>query len=935
MTIEELRVLITAKTESLQDGINRATSRLREFKKTSDEADSTMGGNVKSMERKLESLNSSFQKTQAKIMETTKKIEELKAKQSEKMDFYKEFPAFTGMSKEDSLKQLFKSDPGIQKLQVEIDKLQAKMQPFVDKNKQAKEEMNGLAQAIKRVSSETNEANSHIKKTTNSTSKLGRKISEVGDRAKRSTGKVVGFANMINRSFMRVLRRIFIYNLIYKMIRGLIGYMGGALKTNNQFVRSLNTIKTNLRVAFQPIYEFILPAINALMRALATLSTYIASFVSSMFGKTYQQSYNAAKGIETAKKAMDGYGSSAKKAKGQLAGFDEINTLGKEDGSSGGGADGFEMETPDLSVVDTSLIDNLRNRLAELFNPFKDAWENEGLKTVESFKRAFGSMKTLINEIGKSFKEVWIGGSGQEILEKLLRILQHIFNLVGAVVDSFRNAWTKNNTGTEIIQGLANALSTVLGIIESIGESLNKVWGEIGESVAKTFMSILESTVGILNSLAEGLRSVWDNGGQHLFESLIKLGAKVFELAGYIYTEFVAPFIDWFIELVAPAIGKVMDKVADLLDRFTDLIDWLLGDGKPVLDTIITILGSLAIAFGVVKGALIAKTTALTIGQGALALFKGAIGALLSPIGLVVLAVGGIIAVLIHLWKTNEEFRDNVKKVWEQVKELYKVSTEFIKKVVGAAFDWLNGIWDKHGEKVKGITKVIWDTVGNIVNSKLKAIQGFLDVFIGLFTEDWSRMGNGIENTWKGMWGVVQAQVKGAWGLMSPAFSSLKNSITSWFTGLISDARNWGRNLISNFTDGISSMVNKVRDASKNVANTVKDYLGFASPTKEGPGAQADRWMPNLMNMLADGIEDNIFKVRGAVNVTAESLREIEPTNDTGSIVSQIAGIIGGMSTDGGDIHLTVKLGEDTITEKVISNINRQNRISGKTVITV
>ena len=72
-------------------------------------------------------------------------------------------------------------------------------------------------------------------------------------------------------------------------------YMGSALKTNNEFVRSLNTIKTNLRVAFQPIFEFILAALNALMRAVATVTTYIAAAISALFGKSYKQSFNAAK----------------------------------------------------------------------------------------------------------------------------------------------------------------------------------------------------------------------------------------------------------------------------------------------------------------------------------------------------------------------------------------------------------------------------------------------------------------------------------------------------------------------------------------------------------------------------------------------------------------------------------------------------------------
>ena len=36
-----------------------------------------------------------------------------------------------------------------------------------------------------------------------------------------------------------------------------------------------------------------------------------------------------------------------------------------------------------------------------------------------------------------------------------------------------------------------------------------------------------------------------------------------------------------------------------------------------------------------------------------------------------------------------------------------------------------------------------------------------------------------------------------------------------------------------------------------------------------------------------------------------------------------------------GDITVVVQVGDDTLTEKVISNINRRSRISGTTVITV
>ena len=48
--------------------------------------------------------------------------------------------------------------------------------------------------------------------------------------------------------------------------------------------------------------------------------------------------------------------------------------------------------------------------------------------------------------------------------------------------------------------------------------------------------------------------------------------------------------------------------------------------------------------------------------------------------------------------------------------------------------------------------------------------------------------------------------------------------------------------------------------------------------------------------------------------------------------------IVEAVSTTGsnnGDLYLTVKIGEETITEKVVNNINRKSRISGKTLVEV
>lgn len=823
MTIEELRVLITAKTESLQEGIKKATSRLDGFRKTSDNMSSSNSRNIEKMKNQYDNLIKKLDIVNAQAEAQQRKLDSLRDRYSRYSGVRLDSPEAARIQE-----QILRAESRLHSLISTSDKTVGKISELEDK-------MNGVGVT-------TGRASSRFKGLRDRLDQIRDRFSKTGRSAERSASKISGFATMLDRSLRRVLRRIFIYNLIYKMIRGFAGYVDGALKTNDSFVRSLNTIKTNLRVAFQPIYDFVLPAIQALMRWLATLTSYIASFTSALFGRTYKQSYDAAKGIETAKKEMERYGNAAKKAKGQLAAFDEINVLSKGDG---GKSDDFEMEMPDLTEIDEGPITRLRNLLAGIFKPFKGAWNNEGQNTINSAKNALNSMKLLITEIGSSFKNVWTGGSGQEILETRLRILQQIFDLVGNIADSFRIAWAENETGTKIIQGITNVYVVMLGIVQSIGESLNYVWGEVGQVAANTFMAILESTVRVLETLAIAFRLVWDNGGKYLFENLIMLGAKIFELAGYIYTEFVSPFAVWFIELIAPAIGVVMDFVARLLAGFTKLIDWMLSDGKPVLDTIVTVLGSMAVAFGIVQGSILAFKGITAIATGVVGVFGVAMAAVTSPIGLVTLAIGAVIAIGTVLYQNWDEL-----SVW---------------------------IVSKWNDIITGITR----TKNNLIRA-----------------------------------------------VMSP-FEEIDRQIKK----VISNAKNWGINLIQNFIDGIRAMIGRVREAATNVANAVKNILGFSSPTKEGPGRYADKWMPNLMNMLADGIERNIYKVESSVNLAAQTLRGIGNSNNADSIADAIAGAIS--NNTAGDTTIIVKIGDDTITEKVISNINRRSRISGKTVLQI
>lgn len=597
----------------------------------------------------------------------------------------------------------------------------------------------------------------------------------------------------------------FIYSPISKGVKAAMNHTKEALKTNEEFVDSLNKIKTNLMVAFQPVYDFILPAINSLMESLATVTTYIASKISSLFGKTYQQSYDAAKDMKS-------------------------NELGK-----------FEMTMPDLDTADMGGLDNF---IKDISNPFTLALGDEG-------------------------------------------------------------------TGKVMMQSIHDILQSIIDIVERIGTSLNTVWDEVGSSVIQAFLDILRTTLETLDNLGEKLVWVWDHGGQHMFEGFLELGAKIFELAEYIYTEFVMPFIDWFVDLISPAIAEVMDWIGKLLDEFTEFIDWLSGDGKPVLDTIVTVLGSIAAAFGI----------AATISS----IFGAAMAFITSPIGIVALAIGAVITVgmllcnhwdEISVWIKDlwQGIKDKAKEIWSGIAEFFEKLWEGITTVLtetwNSIVEFLVKLWNGLSENVteiwdgiKGFISDTWDTIKTKTSEIWNTIKTFLtdtiwDPIKETALNIWESIKGAIINPIKvvqenltEVWSRIKEYIIGKWNEISQGIVDMKdkliNGIMNPFqiagekiSDVIGNAKNWGTNLIQNFIDGINAMIGKVKDAVSKVADTVKDFLGFSSPTKKGPGSKADKWMPNFMEMMADGIEDNIYEVSAAVNMTANTLKGVQPNTD-------------------------------------------------------
>ncbi|WP_145047856.1 tail tape measure protein [Paenibacillus xylanexedens] len=87
-----------------------------------------------------------------------------------------------------------------------------------------------------------------------------------------------------------------------------------------------------------------------------------------------------------------------------------------------------------------------------------------------------------------------------------------------------------------------------------------------------------------------------------------------------------------------------------------------------------------------------------------------------------------------------------------------------------------------------------------------------------------------------------------------------------------SQGSSWGSNLISMMVSGMRSQFPSLTSVVSNAAKIMQSYLGFASPTDEGPASKSDKWAPNFVSMFADGLRPD--SIRERMNLIAGTMRD-------------------------------------------------------------
>lgn len=576
-------------------------------------------------------------------------------------------------------------------------------------------------------------------------------------------------------SLKSAAKRVFLMAGVLVLLKGIRSAVANAVSGNEEFAKSLNEIKANLTIAFTPIMNTVMPYLNTLMTGVAAATKTVASFISELFGTTYQKSLQATKqaqkSAEKIKKTQDTY----------LADFDVVRVAPNQSKSDTDSSEGG---------IDYSAINGDNVQLPDWAERMKDAiksgdWAGVGSLVAEKVNGAFAyinwdgiqkklngfvdkltdGLNSFINGVDWTGLGDSFGGGINTIFGAGYRFMRKFdWSGLGKGTADFLNGGIKKTDWSLIGKTLASKWQAVIdylysfvttfdwsGFGSSIGTSVNGWfdeidWGKAGTTISEGVKGLLDTAINFLQTvnwqgIGEKLWTFistidWSGIATKLFKAIgSAIGGAVSVLWGFI-KDAVFSIRDYFTEKIQDCGGNIVEGL------FTGIVDAFKGIGTWLYDHVLTpFLDGFKNCFGIH-----------------------------SP-SKVMAEMGGYI-----------------------IQGLYNAVSEGIAKIREIFTKLLNAIKGVF----KGIGKWFKKTFSDAFNGVKTILNGIIMFVKGIFTGSWKKAWQGVKKIFKGVWDTLYSVVKapinliiGAVNKMTSAIESAVNWIIDGINSLSFDVPDW------------------------------------------------------------------------------------------------------------------------------------------------
>lgn len=363
------------------------------------------------------------------------------------------------------------------------------------------------------------------------------------------------------------------------------------------------------------------------------------------------------------------------------------------------------------------------------------------------------------------------------------------------------------------------ALSGILALMDRGSEEL--------VSLAESF----EQADGAAAEMAEVMMNNTSGSIEEMMGSLETLAIKVQQV--------LAPVITDIVKKITEFIGKLGSMDESTLKMIVTIAAVVAAIG-PVL----SVVGKLLMTIGSLPGKLAAA-------KSALAALGGAAGTVSAPVLAIVAAVTALVAAFVTLWNTNEEFRNSIIGIWENIKStivgFFDQLTESINSL-GFDFENFGEVMAACGEGLKimwmGLCDIlgpyfiaVFNNISIVLRTTLDVIIGIVNFFIAVFTGDW----------------------EGAWEAIKDIFMAIWNGIVDWFKNIGNMFIGIADNICGWFGTTWEDTWNSIKDFFVGIWTSIKDFFVGIWEGMVGAVQSAWNWIVNLLSGVGNWIYNNVI----------------------------------------------------------------------------
>lgn len=489
--------------------------------------------------------------------------------------------------------------------------------------------------------------------------------------------------------------------------------------------------------------------------------------------------------------------------------------------------------------------------------------------TITRLAKPVGEAKDAVEELGISIT------NSDGTMKPLSQTMVELREKFAGLTEEQKAQYAAMLAGQEGMSGL-------LAIVNASDEDFQKLTDEINNAngAAEDMASVMmDNTAGAVEQLKGALESAG-----------ILIGEKL--------TPYIRQLAEWITGLVEK-FNSLSEEEQDQIVKF-GLILAAIGPVLLILAKVISVVSTVVKAFKLFGTIMTTVKTSIDLvkaGYTGLATQMGGIpkliagistgfGGMLAPIVAVISVVAILVGAFVTLWKTNEEFRDNMIRIWKRIKTSIDVFFDgVVERINELGFNFeditevIETVWLALCDILAPVFEGAFKTIAIVLDGIFNQILSVMDIFIGLFTGNWEQLWEGVKGVVSGIVetfanlgsnilgviGDIGAEILNKLGFEKAAegFQNFFDTLSDLFgqiPELLSSAID---TIVSFFTETIPNAFNSAIEAVQGFVDNIIEFFTVTVP--EAFNTFVNETIPNAINSIVQWFEQLPYMIGYAI----------------------------------------------------------------------